>query len=208
MHRILASAALIAALLGARTAGASPGTNNTTPPCIRLVGSNGSVPAVADGQFTVIVRDLANHPIVGAAIVIDLSGALELHLCADQMDPDAIVDCAHQTVRKTSAADGSVSFTVLGGSNGAAGSTLLGGGKIFSNGTLIQTPTVSAFDLDGSGGVGANDLSRWLGDFATGLPLGRADYDCSGNVGANDLSQFLGVFGSGTMATSCGSSCP
>ena len=183
--------------------------NSTTPLCISLVGSNGSAPAAATGQFSVILRDLANNPIPGATVVIDLSSALDLHFCADQMDADATVDCAHKTVAKVTAADGSVSFTLLGGSNGAGNaSTLLQGGKIFANGTQIQSPTVSAFDLDGSGGVGANDLSAWLGDFGTGQPFGRSDYDCSGNVGANDLSLWLNAFASGTMVESCAASCP
>jgi len=141
--------------------------------------------------------------------VIDLSACPDLAICADQMDPAATVDCAHKTVSKLTAADGSVHFTLLGGSNGAGNAmTLLHGGRIYKNGTLIQSPTVSAFDLDGSNGLGANDLSAWLTDFSTGADYGRCDYDCSGLVGASDLSLWLTAFGSGTMAQSCVSSCP
>jgi hypothetical protein len=112
-------------------------------------------------------------------------------------------------VTKHTAADGSAHFTILGGSNGGGNAvTLLGGGRIFANGTLIASPTVSAFDLDGGSGVGANDLSCWLTDFGSGQPFGRADYDCSGGVGANDLSFWLTAFGQGTMTQSCGASCP
>jgi hypothetical protein len=183
-------------------------SNSTSPLCVSLVGAAASTPAAGFGQFTVVVRDLANNPCPGAVIVIDLSGAPDLRFCADQMDPAATVDCAHQRVSKVTAADGSVQFTLLGGSNGGSASTLLGGGKIFADGTLIQTPTVSAFDLDGSGGVGANDLSAWFGDFGSGNAYGRSDYDCSGTLGANDFSIWLGAFGSGTMTQSCGGSCP
>jgi hypothetical protein len=199
----------VAAFLFAPAVGAevSP-ANDTAPNCISLVGTNGLVPA-ATGQFTVICRDLANNPMAGAVVVIDLSTCPDLVLCADQMDPNATVDCVRKTVSKLTAADGSVHFTVLGGSNGAGNAvTLLDGGMIFSNGVLIGSPTVSTYDLDGSGGVGANDLSAWLGDFGTAQNFGRSDYDCSGNLGANDLSFWLGVFGSGTMTASCGASCP
>ena len=192
-------------------ASASPPSpaNSTTPSCVSLVGSYGGVPATGAGQFSVVYRDIANNPIAGATVVIDLSGAPDLHICADQLDPAAIVDCIHKPVSKLTAADGSVSFTLLGGSNGAGNaSTLLGGGKIFANGTLIQTPTVAAYDLDGSSGVGANDLSAWLTDFGSGNPYGRSDYDCSGGVGANDLSFWLTEFGAGTSASSCAASCP
>jgi hypothetical protein len=183
--------------------------NSTTPPCIRLVGSTGGVPAAAAGSFQVIFRDLANNPIVGGNIVIDFSGAPDLVICADQLDPGVVVNCAAKTVSRLSDANGGAAFTILGGSNGAGHAvTLLNGGKIFGNGTLLGFPTVSAFDLDGSGGVGANDLAAWLGDFFTAQSFGRSDYDCSGTVGANDFSQWLGVYGSGMMANSCGASCP
>jgi hypothetical protein len=183
--------------------------DSAVPACFSLVGSLAGVPSTGAGQFTVVYRDIAHNPIAGATVVIDLSGAPDLHVCADQLDPDAIVDCTHKTVSKITAADGSVIFTLLGGSNGAGNaSTLLAGGQIFANGTLIGTPTVSAYDLDGQAGVGANDLSAWLTDFGSGNPYGRSDYDCSGGIGANDLSFWLNVFGSGTMTSSCASSCP
>jgi len=183
--------------------------NSTAPECIWLVGAHAGVPDLAAGQFVVIYRDLANNPIANANVVIDLSGAPDMSVCADQLDPEVVVDCANKTVSKHTGADGAVHFTILGGSNGGGNATtLLLGGKIFANGTLIKQPTVSAFDLDGSGGVGANDLSAWLTDFGSGNNYGRSDYDCSGAIGANDLSFWLTVFGSGTMTESCASRCP
>jgi hypothetical protein len=181
--------------------------NSTTPACISLVGSVAGAPDAA-GTFTVIVRDLANNPLNNASVVIDLSNAADLAICDDQLDVDALVNCAAKTTRKFTDITGSVTFIVLGGSNGGGNaSTLLNGGRIYANGTLIASPTVSAFDLDGSSGVGANDLSAWLGDFGSGQNYGRADYDCSGTIGANDLSLWLGAFGSGASAASCAVSC-
>ena len=196
-----------AALAGVPSAG-----NSTVPPCISLVGTAGSPPVSdAHGTFSVVVRDLANNPLNGASVVIDLSNAHDLKICNDQNDAGALVNCAAKTTRKFTDITGTVSFTVLGGSNGGGNaSTLLGGGRIFANGTLIGSPTVSAFDLDGANGVGVNDLSVWLGDFGTpGNPaFGRSDYDCSGAVGVNDLSVWLGEFGAGTSLASCAVSCP
>ena len=183
--------------------------NSTTPLCVRLVGALAGVPDNAAGQFTIVVRDLANNPLNGASVVIDLSGCADLAICSDQLDANALVNCGAKTTRKFTDATGKVTFVVLGGSNGGGNaSTLLGGGKIFANGTLLQTPTVSAFDLDNAGGVGANDLSAWLTDFGSGNPYGRSDYDCSGGIGANDLSLWLTEFGAGTSASSCAASCP
>ena len=206
-RRILLTALLLASPSPAPASVPSAG-NNTTPACISLVGTYGSTPAPA-GEFTVTCRDLANNPMPGAVVVIDLSVCTELFICADQLDPLATVDCVHKTVSKLTAADGSVHFTVLGGSNGPGSAvTFMNGGRIYKNGTLIQSPTVSAYDLDGSNGLGANDLSAWLTDFGSGQPYGRIDYDCSGSVGANDLAFWLTAFGSGTMAQSCASACP
>jgi hypothetical protein len=209
LHLFCLSILVVGSTLLAAAVRAEPSAgNDTSPSCISLVGTNGVVPA-AIGQFTVVCRDLANNPMAGAVVVIDLSSCPELFVCADQMDANATVDCVHKTVSKLTAVDGSVHFTVLGGSNGAGNAvTLLGGGKIFKNGTLIQSPTVSAYDLDGSGGVGANDLSAWLTDFFMANSYGRSDYDCSGNVGANDLSFLLTAFGTSAMSVSCASHCP
>jgi hypothetical protein len=210
MRRIHFAVLVCAALAAPALAGTNIAVpKGTVPACISLVGSNGGVAAAGAGQFTVFVHDLANNPIAGASVAIELTSAVDLHFCADQLDPDAIVVCSFGSVRKVSGADGTVRFTLLGGSNGAGNAhTLLGGGRVYANGALIGSPTVSAYDLDGSAGVGANDLSAWLQDFGSGQPYGRSDYDCSGNLGANDLSLWLLAFGSGTMTTSCAASCP
>ncbi len=186
----------------------SPG-NSTVPACVTLVGSLAGTPDAAAGQFTVTVRDLANNPLNGASVVIDLSGCTDLAICDDQLDAAAVVNCAAKTSRKFTGLTGQATFTVLGGSNGAGNATtLLGGGKIYANGVLIGSPTVAAYDLDGSSGVGANDLSAWLTDFGSGISYGRSDFDCSGGVGANDLSLWLTEFGNGTSSASCAISCP
>jgi len=207
--------ALIACLglaAASRSAGAEfPPSNTIVPPCIPLVGTSGNVPDHGAGSFQVIVRDLANNPVVGARVYVDLSGCPDLHMCADQLDPTLNVDCANMVVSKLSGAAGIAEFTLLGGSNGSGNAVeLLGAGKVFVNGVLLGFPTVSAFDLDGRNGVGINDLSVWLTDFGTvgNPPFGRSDFDCSGSVGVNDLSLWLTAFGSGAQVQSCGGTCP
>src|SRR5262245_11313035 len=95
--------ALLSVVLAAPALSEPIPPNSTTPSCISLVGSNGGVPA-AVGTFTVVVRDLANNPVANAAVVIDLGPCVDLHVCADQLDPAATVNC--KTVRKFTAADG------------------------------------------------------------------------------------------------------
>ena len=188
-----------------------PGTVNcTVPPMIRLVGARGGVPASAFGKFTVVVRDLANNPMPGASVVIDLASCYDLAVCADQHDPNVVVNCVAKTVRAFTGADGSVQFTLLGqGYNGVSGpSPPVHSGRVYGNGLLIGTPTIACYDLDGAGGVSINDLSVWLGDFGSSTNPGRSDFDGNSFVGVNDLSIWLEGFGSGTMIESCGASCP
>jgi hypothetical protein len=184
-----------------------PFWNSTVPACISLVGSDGAAGS-AVGTFDVIVRDLANNPQPGIHVTVDLSVAPDLRLCAFQPAPGVFVDCPAGKATVVTDANGLARFTLLGGSTGGTGSTLLNGGRIYADGTLLASPTVSAYDLDGASGVGANDLSLWLTDFGTGNPYGRSDYDCSGGLGANDLSFWLTAYGSGTQSVSCAATCP
>ena len=116
--RSLLSAAALLSLVAPADAQASPPSpaNSTVPPCISLVGSNGTTPSQAFGQFSVVYRDLANNPIADALIVIDLSGIPELFLAADQLDPAAVVSCADKRVSKRTDASGQVNFCILGAS--------------------------------------------------------------------------------------------
>jgi hypothetical protein len=183
--------------------------NSTVPGVIRLVGANGGVPDAVAGQFTVVVRDVANNPIAHAAVVIDYESCTDLAICADQLDTDATVNCAAKFVRKLADASGAVTFTILGHSNGAGGATTPANyGSVYANGVLIAHPSIAAFDLDGFGGVGAGDLSVWLSDFGSGMNWARSDYDGDGMVGAADLSEWLTTFGAGGSTQSCGASCP
>src|SRR5262249_30180349 len=99
-------------------AGVPPSGTSTVPPCFSLVGASAAgVPALA-GRFTVIVRDIASFPVPGAHVLIDLAACNDLHICPDQGDPAVTVNCTAKEVMKIAAGDGSVSFTILGGSNG------------------------------------------------------------------------------------------
>ena len=185
------------------TAGDPGPVNGTFPACVRLVGSDGVLAAQQLGAFEVVILDIASNPIPGAALRVDFSAIPELLIAADQLDPEAIVDCAGKSVTKIADANGRAVFCIIGASTGAGtGVTLLGGCKIFANDRLCAFPTANAFDLDGTLGVGAGDLAVFLSDFASGQPFGRSDYDCSGSLGASDLSIWLRAFASGTQLVS------
>src|SRR5689334_9305655 len=92
---------------------------STVPGCITLVASAAGVPDSSDGKFCVVVRDLANNPLNGSSVTIDLSNAPDLHLCSDQLNVNYIINCAAKTVRQFTDVTGTVCFTLLGGSNGS-----------------------------------------------------------------------------------------
>ena len=202
---------LAAALLASRASASSiPSVvNSTLPTAIRLVGTNGTAPDAVAGQFTMVLRLASNDPIDNAHVIIDFSQCPDMELCTDQLDANATVNCAAKTVQKFTNVSGQVQFVILGHSHGAADASMaLERARMYGNGVFLGTPTVSAFDLDGTAGVGANDLSTWLRDFGSGLNPTRSDYDASGAVTANDLALWIQVFGAGRSALSCASSCP
>ena len=182
---------------------------STAPSVIRLVGASSGTPDAAVGQFTAVARDRWGSPLNGCSVVVDFSNCPDLVLSSDQLDPDALVNCEAKTIRKFTDVQGRVTFTILGSSTGAGGAQSLANAvRMYGNGTLFASPSFATYDLDGSGGVGAGDLSAWLGDFGTGMPYSRSDFNGDGIVGADDLSEWLGVFGAGNSVESPVAGCP
>src|SRR5437763_13549669 len=121
MNRLVLKALLLGAaglvIASAAFAGVPSAGNSTLSPNangFRLYGSVAGTPD-PNGQITIVVRDLANNPLNGASVVIDLSNASDLRLCNDQLDAGAIVNCAAKTSRKFTDVTGTVRFIVLGG---------------------------------------------------------------------------------------------
>jgi hypothetical protein len=179
--------------------------------CIYLIGDDGVAPD-PDGNFCVIVRDLANVPINNSLVVVDFSLCSGVVLCDNTPNPHT-VDCGTQTVRDFSGANGVASFTIKGHGTNAGDEALYTPAncvRIFADGVLLCSPSVGLFDQDG-GGVGSPDLSAWGGDFfqvnaGTG-PYNRSDYDCDGDVDSADLSVWGGIFfdlnANGTSVNNC-----
>jgi len=180
--------------------------NSTAPACVALVGNAAGTIDVA-GQFTVTVRDLANLPINNSLVVVDFSNAHGLVLCNTGAFAGVTLDCGTQTARAFTGAGGTVTFRVAGHAQNGGGNQPpyppYNDGRIFADGVLLRSPTVQAYDNDGVG-MGAGDLSAFLGDFFGGNNPSRADFDCSGGLGAADLSAWLTVF----FASGSTSNCP
>jgi hypothetical protein len=186
-----------------------------SPMAVRLVGSRAGVADAAQGQFTVVARMLGG-PVPNASIVVELVGDPWARLCAHQADPDVSVDPGCLVARKRADATGSATFTLIGGSTAISDPDRIlvePALRIFVNGVLIRIARVGILDLDGVGGLGASDLSQWLGDFGLMGELsragqGRGDLDGDGFMTASDLSLWLTAYGDGGSGDSCERTCP
>jgi hypothetical protein len=197
---LTASLALLAASAAPARADLPPGSNSIIPAFIRLVSADPYGHPDPAGVFQVVVRDLANNPVVGSQIIVDFTATTDVALCDVQAPGVTRVATGAMGV---TGADGSVTMTLLGHAIPGAAPSPPRAVKIYADGVLLGSVPCCAFDLDGAGGVGGADLSRWLADFITGSFMARGDYDGSGALGATDVSVWLSVFVRGTSAQSC-----
>jgi len=165
--------------------------NCTVPSHINLVGMKLGV-ADPRGAFTVVVRDLGNNPMPGLTVELDVTNQPDLLLSTIQPFPGmTAISCFKASVvtdglgSATFTVVGNASGRFLYPSETGAGAA------IRAAGTLLANPTVGAYDQDGTGGCDGNDYNLVLQDFASGLNQPRSDLDGSGSVGANDISFLL-----------------
>ena len=174
-------------------------------PCIQIVGHDGAV-GDPQGEYCIIVRDFNNVPIENASVVFDFSNC-DIQLCVDQKDPDVIVDCVSQTVRKLTDANGIACFRVIGKRRDvdcAAKSSPCA--KVFTDGVYICALYAQVYDLvnEFGTGVSGNDLSEFLHlFFDCGAYLSAIDYNCNTVNDGDDLSKFLAVYFNGGSALNC-----
>lgn len=182
--------------------------NSTIPGHVNLVGFGPVGADSASGHCYVIFRDLANNPVPGVTITFEFQAIQDMTIASDQPDPRLTVNCATRTVSAVTDANGRADFTIVGaGIPGRPASTQFQF-HVYADGVLLGSPMLSAFDLDGVGGVKLNDLALWFADYVTATSPMRADFDGSGNVSLSDLSIWSAAyFGSGSTQ-SAASYCP
>jgi hypothetical protein len=200
-------------------AGVPSASNSTVAPTfVRLNVNKVGVPDTLGANNTVVItiRDLANNPVIGSNVVIDISAcaAADMRLGNNQYNANYIVNCTGKTVGGYTNAAGQVRFTLIGGSTGSTVSPIgIGCGRIYADGVLISSPTVPAYDLNNAGGLGAADVGVLLGDIGAyiaggSVPAavrGRSDLDGNASLGAADLGILLAGIGravTGTPSTS------
>lgn len=200
----------LALALAATCVAAAAAAGNLPDPPHAIVPDHLSLAALSadgpdrEGAFQVTVFDLANNPVPLADVLVDLSACADLRPCAVEI-PGQTWYAPSRAWRVFADARGVARFVVPGGSTGAPATVFAPCARIYADGVLLATVPVAIYDLDGSHGLGAADLSLWLAEFLGGAPSPRADYDGSGHVSAADLSILLRVMGQGTSIASCGS---
>jgi len=218
---ILLSAAGLMAAGAVWAAVPSPATSNL-PTGINVVGYLN--PPDPRGIFTYVIRDAQQDPMPDALVEIDFSLCTDIRLCTTNsttVPPGGTTACPGSKIWRgttgngTNAPVGQISFTLVGGGNGAGPARLVAAcATVIVNSQPFPDLIVSAFDHNGAGGVNAPDLSVFGSDFVAqlgGIYRGRSDYDKSGEVRAPDLSLFgrafvdavIGGFGSVLSCVDC-----
>lgn len=179
-------------------------SNSTIPTCLSFLGHDAAGVPDPLSIATVIVRDLANNPVPGALVVLDLSECPDLRLCADPHDPDLTVDCARRTIRRQADAAGVAQFRLMGWSIATPGTpgSPYHSALVFADGVLLGRPNVSIYDLDRNG-MGGGDLAAWLTDFFSATNPARGDYDCTGSLGGSDVSTWLAAYFANGSTANC-----
>lgn len=133
-----------------------------------------------DMTFNVIVRDLANNPVVSSTVIIDFSACPLYAHCPDP-GTGITADDVGRTLRKTSDGTGLASFKAWVG--GICPGTSV---RVFADGVLLGAKSLASPDQDGNllvdqadfvaiqNGIGTTDATK--------------DLDCSGDVTANDVT--------------------
>jgi len=163
-------------------AGVPSPANSTVPPCLVAC-------PIGDLAFDVVVRDLANNPVVNSTVVLDFSRCPGAFLCTvPGMSPDPyLVDTGTRTLRRTTDATGLAHFPLRVGGVGAIGEVW-----VLADGVVLAQRGLASPDQDGNGFV------SWylLGDYTAfasklGTPDPTGDFDCNGIVDAADEAAFF-----------------
>ena len=207
--RWIAWAVVIAALAGAGVARAIPSAAaSTIPSHILLVGRTGDLADTTAGAFTVVVRDFANAPVAFIPVEVRILNCPGARLSSQPYDPASTIRCSTLGVLQTTSVVGEARVTVVGGGTPGAPAGAGPCVQIYASGVFLGTATLAYADLDGSGGLGGNDISLWLADLGSGEPIGRSDFDGDALLGANDLSIWLSIWGAGLSSQSPAAYCP
>ena len=206
-HLLRLAACVVLLRAGPSRAIPSPAFSHV-PSHMLLVGRTGDLADTTGGAFLVVVHDATDAPVVNSTVEVRILNCPGARLSSQAYDAGSTIRCGTAGVLRATDAHGEARFTLVGA--GTPGSPPGGGPcvQVFASGVFLGTASLAYLDQDGSGGMGTNDISLWLGDFALGEPIGRSDYDGDGQLGAGDLSIWLGFWGAAGSLESAANFCP
>lgn len=185
-------------------------SNSEVPDLITLVARGADGVADPLGTFTVAVRNYVNMPIQGAYVRLHFQNCPDIRMCADQGDPNLLVDCGNRMVSAVTDQAGRATFRVIGSAtnSGASPGSIGPSLDVYADGVFLKSVRVAALDQNGLGGADGGDFSLFLADYFSGQSFARSDYDGNGTLEGNDLSLWLGAFFAAGSAQSGGATCP
>ena len=200
-HRsaLFASALLAMSIVPTDAAAECPGMGglfNSDVPCgITLVGTSGGV-ADAHGEFTIVLRDLANNPAASCEVMIDFGGCdPDIRISMNQPHPGIRVECDANGARvlATTDANGRITMRIVGAATPGASAAHYKCAQVFAGGQSLGTINVATADLDGGGGSNPTDISLFLTDLFDADFEGRSDFNCINTISPSDLSLLLRI---------------
>ncbi len=217
MTRMLLLAALVcvgAAFLPARALADIPEPYKwTIPSYIDVVGRGpDGAPDLTRGTFVIIARDQGGNPMGGLPVTVSLAACTDIRIDSQQWAP-LTVDCATKSVTGVTAADGTVTFCIVGAATnqGGANGAGAGGACVYGAGSLMATMTATVFDQNGAvtnPGVELTDAMAMMRDWGSGNYYGRSDYDHDGLLGLSDMIVLMRVWGAGSSVAGPIGICP
>jgi hypothetical protein len=187
---LFALLAISAPAYPALAAGPPSPVKSSFPPGVTLVGERSGVPD-PKGYFEVAIADADSVPLANVAVELDLTSVPQFVIADPQSYPGLnVVDPECRIVRGFTDASGIARFTIVGSlwSHPTCDSLPYRYAALFADGTLLDSVTVAALDLDVVDGSGPHDMHLWLCDFLQAYNPGHSDYTHDGSVGVADLS--------------------
>ncbi len=148
--------------------------NSTVGGCL-VTSPDGTLP------FTVVVRDLASNPVVGSMVVMDFSRCPLVALCPNTC-AGCVTDLSARSVRKTTDADGAVTFDLRAGGECGVNDVW-----IVADGILLGKRGCASLDMTGDLAVTQDDVAEYSARWDSpdqALDPG-IDFFCAGGGGSH-----------------------
>ncbi len=176
MHRLpttLASLLLVVLPYGTSASGVPSPFTSSVDPCLVLC-------PYGDLAFSVVVRDIANNPVVNSSVLLDCSSCPGLRLCPNQ-EVGTTVSSSPCYIQRVTNLTGTVVFHLHAG--GLCPGSLIG---IFADGIQLARRALASPDQNGSLFVNGTDLAIVQAKIGGGFDA-TADLDCDGALSNGDL---------------------